>query len=264
MEEERTMTDRPLGRFCWYELMTTGPDEAPDFYAAVTGWGTIPFDGAGEPYTMWTNGETPIGGIMRLPKEAIDAGAPPHWLPYVSTPDIAATKTKALDLGANVLAEIDIPTVGTVAVMSDPQGAVFAAYEPEGDAPGHDGPGEVGEFSWHELYAEDADAAFAFYRDLFGWKETGTMDMGEQGLYRMFGTDTVTYGGMMKLPEPMPAPQWLLYARVPDIDAAAAAVEEAGGEVWNGPMEIPGGDFVAHCRDPQGTMFALHASAAAD
>ena len=254
------MSDTPLGRFCWYDLVTTATEEAPTFYGAVVGWGTAPFEGAGEPYTMWMNGDAPVGGIMPLPAEAAEAGAGPHWLPYVSTPNQKETADQAAELGGTILSEFDIPTVGSVAMLADPQGGVFAAFEPLGDTPGHDGPGAVGEFSWHELYTDDAAAALRFYGDLFGWEETDAMDMGEAGIYRMYGRNGVTLGGMMSRTPDMPPLSGMLYARVADIEAAASAVKSSGGEVWNGPMEVPGGDLVAHCRDPQGTMFALHSA----
>jgi predicted enzyme related to lactoylglutathione lyase len=66
------------GRFCWFDFMTTGPEAAQSFYIERIGWGTMPFDGAGQPYTMWTNGETPLGGSMNLPEDTKKAGAPPH------------------------------------------------------------------------------------------------------------------------------------------------------------------------------------------
>ena len=92
---------------------------------------------------------------------------------------------------------VDIPTVGRVAVLMDPQGAAFAAHTAAGTAPGgHDGPWGVGEFSWHELATTDPDAAFGFYSDLFGWAKTEAMDMGPGGTYQMFGrTSDRSMGG---------------------------------------------------------------------
>jgi len=57
----------------------------------------------------------------------------------------------------------------------------------------------------------------------------------------------------------MPAeqPAWTTYFRVPDIDAAKAAVEAGGGQVVQGPDEIPGGEFSMNCLDPQGAAFGL-------
>jgi len=63
-------------------------------------------------------------------------------------------------------------------------------------------------------------------------------------------------GGMMVKPETMPAPSWIFYFTVPAIDAAAERVTEAGGQIINGPMEVPGA-WVLQCLDPQGAMFAL-------
>ena len=45
-------------------------------------------------------------------------------------------------LEATVLAELQLPTVGSIAILSDPFGAVFAAFQPDGATPGHDEPAE--------------------------------------------------------------------------------------------------------------------------
>ena len=132
------MSEIPLGRPCWYELMTTDPDAAADFYGQIAGWGTAPFEGGPTPYTMWMNGETPIGGYMQLPEESQAAGAPSHWLVHISTPNIEETATKAAELGGTVLTRMEVPTVGEFAIIQDPQGAVFSAFQPATEAPGHD------------------------------------------------------------------------------------------------------------------------------
>jgi predicted enzyme related to lactoylglutathione lyase len=252
------MADTPLGRFCWYELLTADPSAAPAFYGPLTGWGTMPFEGGGMPYTMWTNGDKPVGGLLDLPQEAIDGGAPPHWLAYVSTPDVGATVIKAKDLGGTVLADLDIPSVGSVAVIADPQGAVFAAFQPDGDTPGHDEPMGLGEVSWHELATDDREAAWDFYSALFGWQKTDQFDMGEAGTYQMFGRGAHPIGGIYNRPEGMPVCSWIYYVSVTDINEATEKVKEMGGTILNGPMEVPGGDWGAQCMDPQGAAFALH------
>ncbi len=82
--------DFPRGRFVWHDLMTTEPTAAQSFYTELVGWGTSIFEGAEKPYTLWTLGEVPLGGVAELPQEARQAGTPPHWLPYVATPDVDA------------------------------------------------------------------------------------------------------------------------------------------------------------------------------
>lgn len=252
------------GKFLWYELMTVDPSAAVDFYRQVVGWDTTEWEGGEQPYTMWTVGEIPVGGLMELPEDARAAGAPPHWLAYIGVPDVGRAVEKAGALGANVLVEpMEVPDVGRIAVLQDPQGAVFAVFTPEQAPPEMEGPPGVGCFSWHELATTDLDAAFDFYRELFGWEKTDAMEMGEAGTYQMYGWGDVTLGGMYNKPSEMPAPpHWLLYVKVDDAHQAAQRVREAGGQVLNGPMEVPGGDWVAQCLDPHGAGFAVHSSGA--
>ena len=248
---------KPRGRFVWFDLMTTDPDKAIGFYTKVAGWGTAPWEGP-MPYTMWMNSGAPIGGVMQLPPEA---GAPPHWIGYISTPDTDATAKQATDLGAKVLVQpTDIPTVGRYAVLNDPQGATFAVFTPGDNTPGHEGPPAPGEVSWHELATKDHPAAYRFYQTLFGWEKTTAMDMGEMGMYQMFGRNGVELGGMFDKPAEMPGPPaWLYYILVDDLQRAIDVAAGLGGQVLNGPMEVPGGDMIAQCMDPQGAVFAVHA-----
>lgn len=256
------MSDVPKGRFVWYELMTTDPGGAAEFYSGLTGWGTEEWTGPAEgmpPYKMFTNNEKSFGGLMELPEEARAQGAPPHWIAYIAVDDVDGTVERAKELGGKVyMGPMDMPEVGRMAVMADPSGAVFAAYRPAGEAPGHEGPAEVGEFSWHELMANDYSEALAFYRELFGWDEGDAVDMGEAGIYQMFNRAGAPLGGIMNRPPEMPVGAWNFYIRVADLDAATEKVAATGGAVVHGPMEVPGGDRVAVCQDPQGAMFSLH------
>lgn len=253
----------PRGRFIWHELLTTDPEAARAFYTEIVGWGTAVWEGEMGPYQMFARGETPYAGVMQLPDEAKAAGAPPHWLPYVAVPDVDAAAARTEELGGCVMVgPMEIPTVGRMAVLGDPQGATFAVYRPESDDdPGHDGLPEPGEFSWHELATTDWEAAFAFYADLFGWDNPTDMDMGEMGTYRIYGRPGTErpLGGMFNKPAEAPGPPyWLCYVRVEDVHRTVEAVKAAGGQVLVGPMEVPGEDWIAQCLDPQGGMFAVH------
>jgi len=250
------------GNFVWYDLMTKDPVAAMQFYAAIAGWGTQQWSqGVGKtPYTMWTAGEKPIGGVMALPDELAQRGVPSHWIAYIGTPDVDATAKQAKELGGAVLHEpMDIPTVGRFAVIKDPQGAVFAVFTPLTQTPGRDGAPRPGEISWHELATTDHGSAFDFYAKLFGWVKTESMDMGEMGTYQMYGRDGKTLGGMFNASPGVPT-HWFLYVLVDDADQTARTVTEHGGKVLNGPMDIPGGGRIAQCMDPQGAAFAVHAN----
>ena len=254
---EGAAAETPLGRFNWCDVMTTDVAAARDFYGRVAGWETTIWQNSAgsDPYEMWMNGETPVGGLMGLPQPE----APPCWLAYVSTPDLDATLARVKALGGAVHHVVQLDEVGRWAVIADPQGAVIALLEPETYTPGGDDPPLIGEFSWFELMTSDASAAWDFYRRLFGWQEHGLTDMGEMGMYRAFSRGAHPLGGMYALPHGG-HPAWLLYIRVADVHAAADAVRELGGKILNGPIEVPGGDFVAQCMDPQGVAFAVHAT----
>ena len=171
------------GKFVWYELMTTDTKAAEAFYRNVIGWNAQDSGMPGMSYTIWSAGEAPIGGLMEVPKEARDAGARPGWIGYVEVDNVDASAAKAKQDGGTIhRAADDIPGVGRFAVIADPrrcgalpvQGNVRTANA----AAGAGTPGTVG---WHELYAADLDAAFAFYAKLFGWTKAEHHDMGPDG-----------------------------------------------------------------------------------
>lgn len=262
------MANSERGRFLWHELMTSDTGAAQNFYQNVVGWGTQKWgDGSADfDYTMWMAGQAPAGGVMPIPDEAKQAGAPPNWLTYIGTDDVDATVKKATQLGAKVLAPAQsMEGVGRFAVLQDPQGAVFAAFKPETPAQEESDP-RPKEFSWHELVTSEPDRAWDFYSALFDWKKTDAMDMGPSGTYQMYGRDRFTYGGIYRKPDDMPAPpHWLHYVRVEDsADAAAERAAKSGGKVVMGPMEVPGGDRIAVIQDPQGAHFAVHSKAVSD
>ena len=118
----------PEGVFVWDELGTSDADGAQRFYEQVFGWTTSDMGEEYGGYRIFNRGETGVAGVMTLP----DSSIPPHWQPYVAVGDPDATTAKAKELGGSVLAEpMDVPKVGRIAVLSDPQGAVFGIIKPE-------------------------------------------------------------------------------------------------------------------------------------
>src|SRR5687767_14051567 len=155
-----------LGQLLWYELLTTDMKAAEQFYTAVTEWGIAPFEGSPEPYDMFSTGETPVAGVMTIPQ---GMNFPPHWAMYVGVPRLEEAVSKVERLGGSAMSPvIDVPTVGRMRTMKDPQGAMFSIYEPA-DAPAAEAEPPVGSVSWHELYTTDSAAAMTFYTTLFGW-----------------------------------------------------------------------------------------------
>ncbi len=242
------------GSFVWHELMTADIPSAVAYYQKVVGWKTQPFDAN---YLMWVAKSGPIGGVATLPT----GQTTPYWLPYVGTTDIEATVQQAQKFGGKVITPVtDIPNAGRYAVLADPQGATFGVHwSPKSMSPS--GAPQPGQFSWQELATTDYKAAFAFYQALFGWEKTGEHDMGSIGMYFMYGLNGQAFGGMFNKPAGMPMPTgWCCYAQVADARKAAKVATKAGGKIINGPMQVPGGSWIAQLIDPQGGMHAVVSS----
>jgi uncharacterized protein len=119
------------GAFSWNELMTGDAKAASEFYGTLFGWTFETMEMGMGPYHVIKVGETAVGGMMNKP----DPNMPSCWGSYVTVASTDETVAKAKSLGAKVCAEpFDIPGVGRMAVLQDPQGAVIQvmAYFPKG------------------------------------------------------------------------------------------------------------------------------------
>lgn len=254
----RVMTN--TGRFVWYELLTSDPKAALSFYTEVVGWKTQSFD---KDYTMWVGDQGPLGGVMLIPDQAKKMGAQPYWQANVEVANVDETVAKVKQLGGQVYHAEDVPNVGRFAVIADPQGAVIAVFTPSSEMKSHDIT-KGGEFSWHELYTSDHEAAFKFYNQIAGWERLGEFDMGPMGKYLLWGRGNKQLGGMMTKPKDMKGPTgqevpnaWMYYITTEDLEGALGRAKAKGARVLNGPMDVPGGQRIVQLLDPQGAAFAL-------
>jgi len=118
-----------VGALCWADLNSTDPEKAAKFYANWLGW---KFDTGKDGYRHIINGtgnEDMIGGMP--PQMHAPPGTPSHWMSYFHVADCKASSAKAAKLDASTLMPPELMSdVGTIAVLADPQGAVFALYQP--------------------------------------------------------------------------------------------------------------------------------------
>jgi predicted enzyme related to lactoylglutathione lyase len=250
----------PHGSFIWYELLTKDPKAAKAFYDDVVGWNVDaePAPG-GMDYRMIVAHDGNVGGVMGLNADMLAGGAKPVWLGYFGVDDVDASVASIVAAGGQVhLPAFDIPGVGRLAMVTDPQGIPFyvmrGASEESSTAYQRRGLGHV---SWNELLTSDDAAALAFYEKQFDIRKTDVMAMGEMGDYSFIGHGSdEQIGAVMKAPPGAPT-GWGFYFRVPDIHAAKAKIEAGGGTVRQGPMEVPGGEFVLQAVDPEGVAFGL-------
>ena len=249
------MTDD--GRFVWYELMTTDMAAAGAFYSHVTGWGAQDASTPDLAYHKFTLGGAAVSGLMELPEAARRMGATPRWMGYVGVSDAKAAADRITRLGGAVYVPPTDTNIGRISVVADPQTATLALVEGliQGQQPTDlDRLGHVG---WHELLAADWQKAFAFYGELFGWQKADSEIGTSTDTYQLFSSAGQTIGGMFTKRPIEPVPYWLYYFNIGDVDAAAERVRRGGGKIFEGPFEVPGGNWIARCIDPQGAIFAL-------
>lgn len=254
----------PEGDFIWYELMTPDPEGAKAFYDAVVGWnigeGVAEYNG----YRMIGRSDGGFaGGVLPLTDEMQEHGARPTWLGYIHVSDVDSTIASVEAAGGKALMPAtDIPNVGRIAMVADPQGAHFYVMKPI--PPANDPNARSDVFSqtaqqrvgWNELSTGDPSAARRFYGDQFGWSSEEFMSMGEMGEYRFWdhhGQRIGAFCGTM----PGGETNWRYYIRVPSIAKAKETIGQKGGTVAMGPHQVPTGDWILIGTDPQGAEFAL-------
>ena len=246
------------GTFCWVELGTTNSEAAKRFYNSLFGWSIedLP-DSSGMVYTLLQVEKSDIAALYQMSAEQQSQGISPNWLSYVSVKSADEAAARAKELGGKVMmGPADVPGAGRLAVMSDPQGALFAVWQP-GHHIGARIVNEPRTLCWNELVTFDEQAAIEFYTSLFGWKAQA-LPM-ESMSYTVFQNGERPAGGCMKITPsmgPVP-PHWLVYFAVEGCDEMVEKAKSAGGTVLVQPTDIPRIGRFSVLQDPQGAAFAV-------
>lgn len=252
------------GNWVWYELMTRDPVGAKAFYDALIGWAMQPGTTETGDYGFIANADGGMtGGVLKLSQDMANHGARACWLGYIGVDDVDAS-VAAIEAagGKNLMPARDVPMAGRIAMVADPDGAPFYIMTPTPPPGGGENtcfstmphPGRCG---WNELMAGSFDSAVSFYTKQFGWTLPDAMDMGPMGKYQFIAHDGAAIGAIMGKPDEVPAPLWCHYFGVDSIGAAKDRVTANGGQIVNGPHEVPGSLWIIQGVDPQGALFSL-------
>jgi uncharacterized protein len=251
-------TEFAPGTFCWVELGTSNAAGAKEFYAKLFDWEYT--DNPMGPDMVYSipklNGKD-VGGLYQLMPDMVSQGVTSHWMSYVLVKSADESAAKAKELGAELInGPFDVSTMGRMAVLKDPTGAVFSLWQ-AGANKGSGIANVPGSFCWNELGTGDTTNAAEFYTGLFGWT-ANTQNFGDME-YTMFQNGERPAGGMYKLTPEMGnvPPHWLVYFAVDDCDAKVAAATSLGAQVMKPADDIPGIGRFAILIDPQGAAFAL-------
>ena len=119
------------GQFHWNELMTRDTDKAKAFYAACVGWtfDEVSLDD-GPSYWVAMAAGGPVAGMYIIQGPQFE-GVPDHWMGYLHVDDIDAAVEKAKANGATITRPpFDVPTVGRIAIIQEPGGAMIGWMTP--------------------------------------------------------------------------------------------------------------------------------------
>lgn len=256
----------PAGSFIWYELMTPDPDLVSPFYGAVVGWRISEPDPRrtdGKDYRMIGRSDGKhAGGVLRITPDM--GGAPTRWLPYMSAEDVDGKLAAITADGGKVwLPPMDIPGVGRIALVSDPQGVPLYVMRPTPPPGVPDMTSDVfsrhgqQRVSWNELASPDLEASKRFYAAHFDFEFKESMNMGPMGDYCFIDHHGQRLGAIMQRQDERQPAAWLFYFGVPSVAAATTAIAANGGTVLMGPHSVPGGEWISVATDPCGAAFGV-------
>jgi uncharacterized protein len=238
-----------VGRFVWHDHISGDPDGARSFYAELLGWDFEVWKAGEWDYPMIKVNDTTHGGFGPA-----QGGAPTHWLGHVLVDDVDAAAGRVEAAGGSIVAPaMDIPEVGRMVVVADPQGAVFSLFASAGEPQVSEGV-----FVWDELTTTDVEDAKRFYGEVVGW-ESRDMDMGPNGVYTMFSSGGADRAGCLPRPESAQEvpPNWMTYIGTADVDATAEKAKSLGATMMMGPSDVETVGRLAIFTDPTGAVVGL-------
>lgn len=252
-----SFASEPLsGKVIWHDLITEDLDSARTFYSGVLGW---TFEESqrrsGRDYAVASSGNVYVAGIVEI-ERAPDGENYSRWLPYVSVTDVDASVSRAVADGASVAVSARDVSIGRVAALIDPEGAVIGLARSDlGDPDDHTTAPAAGRPVWTELLSNDPAAAANFYQGLGGY-EINTIER-RGGEYTLLTSNDANRVGIFQDPRENADPVWLTYFGVDDPAAAAAKAESLGGKILV-PVspEIRDGTM-AVVTDPSGAILVL-------
>jgi hypothetical protein len=244
-------SDRLVGKFIWRDLLTENRKGAESFYGELFGW---TFRETGDSrYTLILHRGRPIAGMFSVGEDRKDINES-QWVSLLSVSDVDdAVSQVREDSGQVHVAPVDVSPRGTLAVVSDSQGALLAFVKTTGgDPPDRDA--VMGGWLWTELWTYEVDRALAFYGELVGY----THEMaGEKGDYTILQTSGVPRAGILEMSTKKIRPHWVPYVRVENAQAIADRVDELGGAVVVAPRDDLRDGKVAVIADPSGAVVAV-------
>jgi predicted enzyme related to lactoylglutathione lyase len=248
--------DPLVGKVVWNDLITEDIDAARRFYGELFGWTfETSTRSGGREYVLARSGDVYVAGLVPVDPPA-DGSDLSRWVPYVSVADVDSSVSRAVaDGGSVAVTPLDV-SLGRVAVIVDPEGAVIGlARSDVGDPDDRTTAAAPGRIVWTEMLSDDPPTAAAFYESVVGYDVKTVQRRG--GIYTMLANRGIDRAGILRNPDADWDPVWLTYIGVADPAAAAARVESLGGEVLLAVSPEVREGSLAVVADPSGAVLVL-------
>jgi len=246
---------RLVGKFIWYDLLTNDLQATSRFYAKLFGWSFSDTTSKEKLVKTVTRDGVPIANAIYIDPQNSKVNES-RWLSYISVEDVDRTlMVSKKNNGTIYMQPKDLPNRGRVAIVKDPEGALFAIVTTsDGDPPDR---GFIrNHWMGSELWSTNPDAALTFYRLLVGYEQQ-LVGVGAGLQYRFLVKNGQRRGGIVKIPWDDVKPNWLPYIAVDDVMAIVAKAEELGGKVLVEPDKAIREGLLAIIADPSGAVFAV-------
>ena len=255
-----------VGVPCWVAAVLPDPEAGVAFYTELFGWEAadiMPPDGPGRYYVCTLGGRAVAAVGSGRGGQTPDV---PAWGTYIWVDSADTTTTKAAEAGGSVIAApFDLLDAGRLAVLADPAGAVFCAFEP-GTLRGAQVVNQPGAWAMSTLATPDPDSATARSGACLGWQaDVMDFDGFTATMWRLPGFKGGEPGqpvpadvvGVMLPQDPGdPPPHWSVDFWVTDADTTTTKATTLGAKVLVPPFDSPTGR-TGILADPQGATFSL-------
>ncbi|MGS0496234.1 VOC family protein [Pseudoalteromonas mariniglutinosa] len=238
---------KQLGHVVWHDLVTPDLKQSQTFYQAVFDW---QFRAVNDDYVLVsTNGQV-IAGMAKLDNKQNNS----HWLALVSVADVDSVINSTRSAGGKTLiGKTTITGRGDIAVLEDPQGALFSVINTVNGDPSLTI--NNNSWIWQEVWSDDPAASSAFYQQLAGYSTAQKTLFGAN--YSFLKINSSPAFGFVKKPDAEIGNTWVNYIKVADVDATILKVTAAGGQVLMAPNDAVRNGTVAIIRDPAGAGLVI-------
>jgi uncharacterized protein len=249
-------TEHHPGKMVWADLVTPDLAAAESFYGGLFGWTFQRVHAGKSEYAVVLAGGRAVGGVLQRPVPPGEHRQP-AWLTFIAVKDVDAARRMAISHGAKSVSEPKTYAGrGRQAILTDPDGVVFALLASSGGDPPDD-LAEAGEWIWSALLTKDSAQSAAFYQHVFGY-DVFDVDSDDGSLHLVLSSDNYARASVNALPTgARHHPHWLNFIRVADAaDAARKAVSLGGRMLVEAHDDGPGGLW-AVVADPAGAPIGL-------